>query len=315
LRRCLLSIPTEVRQVVYVDSGSTDDSVEFARSRGADVVDLDMSIPFTAARARNAGWRRLLELTPGLEFVQFVDGDCRLAAGWITAGLAEITSDKGVAAVFGHRREEHPETSVYNLVCDIEWRWDLPLGDVTSFGGDALISVQALTSAGGYDDTLIAGEEPELCFRMRQQGWRIRHIDHPMTLHDAALTRFGQWWQRARRSGHAYAELGAMHGQTPEQYMVRQVRSIAAWTLGVPALSFGLALPTLGLSLGLLGGYGVLFDRIRRSQVDKGVEPRDATLYAFYCVLGKFPQMVGITNYWLNRASGRRSKIIEYKKA
>lgn len=60
LRQCLRSLlPTVV--AVYVDSGSTDGSAKWARDNGAEVVDLDASVPFTAARVRNAGFQRLPE--------------------------------------------------------------------------------------------------------------------------------------------------------------------------------------------------------------------------------------------------------------
>ena len=63
-----------VGRVVYVDSGSTDNSLQAARVHGAQVVALDMSRPFTAARARNAGTAALDDPAPA--FVQFLDGDC-----------------------------------------------------------------------------------------------------------------------------------------------------------------------------------------------------------------------------------------------
>ena len=55
LKISLLSAIGENRTVVYVDSGSTDDSVQLAHSLGAKVIELDMSNQFSAARARNTG--------------------------------------------------------------------------------------------------------------------------------------------------------------------------------------------------------------------------------------------------------------------
>ena len=105
LQRCLRSIPKGVVRVVYVDSGSTDDSVGFAHGIGAEVVALDMSIPFTAARSRNAGFARLNQLHPQLELVQFVDGDCSLAEGWLATAIAALDARPEVVAVAGRRRE------------------------------------------------------------------------------------------------------------------------------------------------------------------------------------------------------------------
>ena len=63
LIRCLTSLK-ENKQLVYVDSGSTDSSVIEARRRGAEVVELNMEIPFTAARARNEGFELVRKLYP-----------------------------------------------------------------------------------------------------------------------------------------------------------------------------------------------------------------------------------------------------------
>ena len=78
----------------------------------------------------------------------------------------------------------HPEASVYNRLCDFEW--DTPVGDAEACGGDFLARAAAFGSVGGFDERMIAGEEPELCYRLRRGGWRIHRADHAMTLHDAA---------------------------------------------------------------------------------------------------------------------------------
>src|SRR5690349_18516545 len=89
LRLCLESLirSATVRGDVYVDSGSTDGSVALAQSLGVDVVHLDLTEKFTAARARNAGWRRLVQLYPDIRYVQFVDGDCEVVEGWLEKSL------------------------------------------------------------------------------------------------------------------------------------------------------------------------------------------------------------------------------------
>lgn len=210
LERCLDSVRRTDAAIVYVDSGSTDGSPSMARGKGADVVDLDLSRPFTAARARNEGFRRLVASRPDIEFVQFVDGDCEVVSGWLEAARTFLVAHETYAVVCGRRRERFPDRSVYNRMCDEEW--DTPVGDAQACGGDAMMRVVALAAVNGYRDGLIAGEEPELCVRLRQSGWRIHRLDQEMTLHDAAMTRFSQWWRRTLRSGHAYAEGAWIHG-------------------------------------------------------------------------------------------------------
>ena len=289
--------------IVYVDSGSTDGSIEAARSAGADVVELDLARPFTAARARNAGLERLAEIDPGGTFVQFLDGDCELQEGWIEAARSALLSAPDLAVVCGRRRERFPEASLWNRMIDDEW--DTSIGDAKSCGGDAMMRRAVLADLGGYRDSLIAGEEPELCFRMRQKGWRIRRIDAEMTAHDAALTRFSQWWQRSRRAGHAFAEAAALHGASPERFRRRETVRAALWGIGLPlfillcVLIFG----PLALLLALIWPLQVL--RLK----SKGRDWPSAV----FLTLGKFPEAQGVLGYWWGRVTGRQRRLIEYK--
>jgi glycosyltransferase involved in cell wall biosynthesis len=313
LRQCLDSVVGKVERIVYVDSGSTDGSVELARKLGVDVVELDLSIPFTAARARNSGVAHLLQASPQTEFVQFVDGDCEVAPGWLDYALAQLDANPNVAIVCGRRRERFPEQSLYNQLCDIEW--DTPIGEAKACGGDSMMRVAAFQQAGGFNSTLIAGEEPELCVRIRQNGWKILRLDAEMTRHDAQMRRFGQWWKRMLRGGHAFAEGAWLHGQTPERHWVKESRSIWIWGLLVPLLALGMAWFTKGLSLLLLGGYPLMAYRISRYMQQQGLPAKDARLYGLFCMLAKFPQLQGQLQFHLNRLLGRRNVLVEYKKA
>lgn len=297
---CLASFPGWVRPLVYVDSGSTDGSVAAARAAGAEVVALDMGTPFTAARARNAGMERMQALG-GAEFVQFVDGDCRLQPGWIEDAAAFLAARPEVAVVCGRRREVHPEASVFNRLCDAEW--DTPVGEARACGGDALMRVAALTEVGGYDPGLIAGEEPELCVRLRQAGWTVWRIDREMTLHDAAMTRIGQWWKRTRRGGHAFAEGAAMHGAPPERHWVGETRRALLWGAVLPLVAL-LGLVVTPWAALILLAYPLQVLRLSRKL---GWER------SFYLVLGKFPEAQGALEFYLNRLRKRRAGLIEYK--
>ena len=312
LRRCLNSVLQKADCVVYVDSGSTDGSVEMARSLGVKVVELDLSIPFTAARARNAGFRHLRQTRPEVEFVQFVDGDCEVVGGWLEKAREELRDRPEVGVVCGRRRERFPESTLYNKLCDIEW--NTPVGEADACGGDAMMRVKAFEEAGGFNDSIIAGEEPELCVRLRQSGWKILRLDAEMTLHDAQMTRPGQWWKRMLRAGHAYAEGAWLHGKSPQRHWVKESNSIWLWGLFVPVLALTLALPTRELSLLLFLGYPYLTYRIYRyySQ-QRGYSGRESALYALSCVLGKFPQLQGQIQFHFNRLLGRRRTLVEYK--
>jgi GT2 family glycosyltransferase len=306
LERCFRSIPANAAAVTYVDSASSDGSADFARSLGLSVVELDASVPLCAARARNAGIAHLRAVAQDLEFVLVIDADCELAPGFVDAALTEMSKSSTVAVVCGRRRERAPQSSIYNLLCDMEW--NMPVGDAKACGGDALIRLLPFVEVGGYDGTLIAGEEPEMCNRLRQRGFSIRVIDHDMTFHDAAITHFRQWWKRAVRAGHAYAE-----GYSRFGLWRREVASIAAYALVIPTAIAALAVPTRGVSLLGLVVYPWLYRRIRGHRLARGDGAGDAAAYAKYSVIGKFAQTVGIGKYLSARIFRKPTPIIEYK--
>jgi GT2 family glycosyltransferase len=314
LHQCLLSVLSERTKVVYVDSGSTDGSVALAKSLGVYVVELDLSIPFTAARARNAGFEYLLQIEPNIEFVQFVDGDCRVVEGWLTRAASELISQPQVVVVCGRRREEFPANSVYNRLCDIEW--DTPVGETKACGGDSMMRVSAFKNVGGFNPSLIAGEEPELCVRLRQAGGIILRIDADMTWHDAGMTHLSQWWKRSLRAGHAYAEGAWLHGRSPEKHWVKETYSILVWGLLLPLLAFSTAWFTFGTSLVLLlMAYIFLGDRIYKNALQRGFNPEDARVYSLFCVLGKLPQAQGQIKFYISRLFNKQSTLVEYKSA
>ena len=300
LRACLTAArATTAAAVVYVDSGSTDGSTDLARGLGVEVVDLDLARPFTAARARNEGFARLVECVPDVQFVQFLDGDCELRLDWCDRAVEELGAKPQAAVVCGRRRERFPDASVWNKLCDIEW--DTPVGRARSCGGDAMFRVAAFRQVGGYNDDIIAGEEPDLCFRLRAAGHEVWRVDAEMTLHDAAMTRAGQWWKRNVRAGHAYAEGHFRNGNTAERFGEKEVRSNRKW--GTAAL-LPLAWP-LHAVLALKVAH-VMHHR-------RGVPAVAALQYGLATTAGKLPQMLGQRKFDADRRAGRRAAIIEYK--
>ena len=140
---------------------------------------------------------------------------------------------------------------------------------------------------------------------MRQAGWRILRLDAEMTRHDAALTRFSQFWQRARRSGHTYAEGAAMYGHGPERYRVAETRRALLWGLALPlAALLGVVLVSPWALLLLLAWPAqALRMMLRGSRWEEAV----------FLTLGKLAEVQGIAGYWRGRLTGRRRGLIEYK--
>lgn len=306
LERCLASAAGRGLPCAYVDSGSTDGSVLAAKRAQAIVIELDTSLPFSAARARNAGFRALKAAAPTLDYVQFIDGDCELAAGWIEAARDFLNAHPDVAIVCGRRRERFPQHSIYNRVCDIEW--NTPVGEVQMCGGDFLARVAAFEAVGGFRDSLIAGEEPDLCLRLTQASWRIWRLDHEMTLHDAAISTFSQWWRRAIRSGHAFAEVSFLHRDRDFAWH-RNVTSALAWT-GIMIAPLAGALLVDGRAI--LGALVIPLQihRIARRQTLNG---RPDYGYGALILIGKVAETWGILKFYGRRLRREKSGLIEYK--
>jgi GT2 family glycosyltransferase len=308
LSKCLDSVSGLTNPVVYVDSGSTDGSVAMALAKGVAVVELDTSIPFTAARARNEGFKRLRESAPDLAYVQFVDGDCEVVAGWLKKGVAFLDTQREAAAACGRLREKYPAKSIYNMLCDIEW--DTLVGEAKFCGGIVMMRISAFENVQGFRADLIAGEEPEFCVRLRASGWRIWHLGEEMALHDAAMTRFGQWWKRTLRGGYAFAQGANLHGARPEVYGVRESCSAWFWGLGVPVAVFGVVWWWGVWALLLLLIYPL---QVFRLAARGGRSARENWLHAAFLVLGKFPEMLGQMKFLLTRYLRGQSRLIEHK--
>lgn len=305
LLRCLASISDEIvaANVVYVDSGSTDGSPAAVEKLGTFVVRLDEEQPFSAARARNEGFAALKARRPELRLVQFIDGDCELVHGWLAQALAFIAGRTDVAVVCGRRREIHPEMSLYNRLCDFEW--NTPVGEALACGGDSLVRAEAFEAVHGFRAQLVAHEEPELCMRLRARGWKIWRIDADMTLHDAAMTRFAQWWARTVRAGYGYAEVAKLHPGSHSQEIVRAV----LWGGAIP-----MVIVVGGLVYAPLAWVALIYPiQICRIALRKNPAKSDAWKYALFIMLAKFTEFQGIVAFQWRRLRGRSVALVDYK--
>ena len=318
LLRCLHSILAQLPQgsiVVYVDSGSTDQSCQAARELGVEVVELDMSIPFTASRARNAGFKRLQAKDPTVEYVQFIDGDSELVTGWIAAALAEFENNpQSVAAVCGWRKERYPERSIYNRITEIEGQMAGEIkGSVNSFEGSVVIRADTFVAAGGYNENVIAAEDDELSVRVRQVGGLIWRLDRQSIIHDADMYSIWQWWRRSKRTGYAYAQVSSLHGAPPERKFVKEIRRTWLWGAIIPVGAIVLAPVTYGVSLIALLRYLITPIRLFYYTKRYRLPPLSRWAWALSCTMGAFPGVLGAIKFYWDRWSHKRPEIIEYK--
>ena len=329
LARCLRSVLPAGVPVVYVDSGSVDGSVALARGLGVEVVELDPARPFAAGRARNEGFERLLARRPGLGYVMFVDGDCEVVPGWIDRARAELEGRPELAVVCGRRREVDPGRSVFNRLADLEW--DTPVGPALACGGDALMRAADFRAAGGFDSSAKAGEEPELCQRLRRAGRGIARIDAEMTRHDLGMTRFAQWWRRQLRVGYHGLDIERRFPPTPDpdgtvppSLFGASLRRARLWGIGWPCLVLGgmaaagwwggpvAALAVLALGCAVLAAQAArLAWGIRR----RVARPGDALAHGVLMVAEKWANLAGQAQYLRDRRRGGEGRLIEYKLA
>ena len=314
LKRCLESVAAMVRsdfeiETIYVDSGSTDASVALAQGLGATAIALNSARP-TAAMGRNAGWK----MARG-EIVLFLDGDTVLDPRFVIDSLAEFYDPKA-AVVWGHRREMFPKRSIYNRVLDLDWIY--APGDTAFCGGDALFRRDVLEATAGFDETVIAGEEPELCRRMIELGYRILHVDRPMTRHDLAMTQFGQYWRRATRAGHAFAEVSERFRRTENPFWLEEarrnrLRALALLGMGLVGVVASVVLLSAWPIMLMVGMILLLSLRSSWKARSKSSDTLALLLYGVHSQVQQVPIFMGQMQFWRNRRSGRRSGLVEYK--
>lgn len=313
LMACLTSLSSLGVVVVYVDSGSSDGSAHQAKPMCTQVHELDPARPFSAGRARNEGFAAVMHRQPQTQFVQFIDGDCTLLPGWINSAAQAMQADPTRAVVIGPLQERNPDASVYNRLCSLEWK--SPPGDLQNFGnlgGIMLVRAAVFSALKGFNESVIAGEDSEFGVRVGAAGSKITKIATAMATHDADIHRFGQWWTRAVRSGHAIGQRFNLNGSGAAQDCAKERRSVIAWGMGLPAVILLLAWPTRGLSLLLCVGYWVLAQRVARYRLAQGDSAADAWLYARFTTLGKIAEGIGLLKFQFNKLFDRY-KIIEYK--
>lgn len=311
LIRCLKSINGS-GPVVYVDSQSTDGSSEAAAALGADVVSLDMKQPFTAARARNSGFSRLQSLLPDAAYVQFIDGDCEVIAGWTETAVSFLDAHPELAAVCGRRMERFPDASIFNAMCHQEW--NTPAGSTAACGGDCIMRVSAFKSVEGFSESQIAHEEPELCGRLRKAGWQLWRLDTPMTLHDAAIFRLGQFYKRNRRAGFGIAQALSRSGWDIDPGGRVIVVRAMLWAVMLP---LAIAVASTVHPLLTVAGLAVYPLQVaRHTLTDRqgvGKDLYNRLKAAAAAMAGKFGEAHGVLEYAIKRYTHKSFSAITYK--
>ncbi len=189
--RCLESLarmdfPSDAFEVIVVDNGSTDRTVEVARAFS---VVLNMTI-LQKTNAHISALRNLAASVARGEIFAFVDADCVVPHDWLTQATA-LLAREGMGVVGAHYRI--PEQSAWVARA---WYGDMEIqkqGTVPYVpGGDLLIKRATFLSVGGFDESIQTNEDCDLCRRIRLRGLRVladpaiavTHLGTPQTLAD-----------------------------------------------------------------------------------------------------------------------------------
>jgi len=295
LTACLESMKTlhspAPEEIIYVDGGSKDKSVSIAKAiSGIKVIEGNFKNP-TPGKGRNAGWHAATG-----EWIQFFDGDTIAEKRWFLNAVKYIR--EGVAAIFGKRQEKNRNKNWFHFIADLEWLQ--PISDAKFFGGDVLIRRTVLEETGGYDDSLIGGEDPELSFRIRKKGWKIIGADTVMCYHDINMISLKQYLTRAVRSGYAYAEAGLKMLKYGEKEWFFKTAKISLKAILVIALiilgifsGFQLA-----LILAVATAFFPLLKTLKFKERFK-ITFKEALIYAVNCSIVMWPQFLGVLKYFL----------------
>lgn len=288
-------------EILYVDLESSDGSPARARDMGAAVV----SAPGSHGRAavgRNAGWR-----AARAPVVMFLGADTVLEPDFV-AGAVPLLRDPNVAIVWGHRRELHPEASLVHRILDLDGLH--PPGPAEHCGPDALMRRTALEQVEGFDERLGAGEDVELCGRLRALGYRIEHIDQPMTLYDLDVSGWVGYWRHAVLTGYRLAETAdRFRDRMPAGWLVaaRRNRLHGAGLVLAAGLALGSSLWVADLRpmLVLLALSLALVLRSAGQAVWKEPDPLTRFVYGIHVHLSQIPMLIGQLGYYRERIGGR----------
>ena len=164
-------------ELIFVDSASTDRTIQIAQRYPARIVRLKETDPLRPSVGRHVG----LHLARA-EWVLFLDGDSILNATWIDPAAEALESDPLLAAVAGDM--EHTLEAGQDQTSVQQHRYpDSDYNEARHLTGSALYRREALLRVGGYNPFLYAYEEAELGARLRKGGYRLRRLRLPMTRH------------------------------------------------------------------------------------------------------------------------------------
>jgi glycosyltransferase involved in cell wall biosynthesis len=285
-------------ELLYVDGGSNDSSIDIAREIGVDHL-LGGEKRRRAAENRNLG----LFAARG-RFVQFLDGDMVLSPDWPHAAVEFLESHEDFAAVCGNLNESSHGTLFKAL--QIDW---VPREDtIRHCGGAAMYIRETVQKAGGFPTDVAYGEEPLLCWRLRNNhGKKIYQLNRPMARHNLGFHGIRDYWRRNVRCGQTYAEIASRCWRTSDPLWRKECIRNALWALTTLAAIFLLIIGNMWIKGGIIIVAIFVVGRKFVQTKLKGYPLSVSILYAFHTYFSKLSIAWGECRWVMGRVFPRRS--------
>jgi glycosyltransferase involved in cell wall biosynthesis len=199
------------KEIILVDSASTDETVELAKRYPVTIFRLKFGQRLSPAIGRYVGYRQ----TQG-EFVLFLDGDMELLQGWLEPALNFMRTTPRVGLVMSTSVTNLHRTAAQQSAASLEDMSFTPPRESSrvpfAAGGAALYRHSVLEQVGSFNPYLYSEEEPELCLRIRGAGYSVSLFNQPIVLHyDDAPVALSDVLSRRRRNFHLGMGQGARY--------------------------------------------------------------------------------------------------------
>lgn len=199
--RCIASLlgqtfPRDRTQIIVVDNGSTDRTVEIVRR--FDGVLLVEEPVASSYRARNSG---LAHATGDL--IAFTDADCEPAPRWIEAGVAATEQDQTIGVAAGHVElvpvPDGPSSKTARL---FEQMFAFRQEDAARLGHSVTANWMSPRSVfeqiGKFDPDLKSGGDWQLSAKIAEAGLAVRYVPEMLVYHPTRST-IGELVAKRRR--------------------------------------------------------------------------------------------------------------------
>ncbi|MAW80282.1 MAG: hypothetical protein CMI63_08580 [Parvularcula sp.] len=300
------SVP-EGCSVVFAPLGPMNEAVAAARKAGAEIAEAGKG-PQTAGRAKNAGYRHLKKIMPGMRYVQFMDASSALDPDWFASAEKFMERRPEVAVIEGSTRRRNGDHVSFPTVAE-QRKYQTPGEIVAVAAPGAFMRTEAFEAAGGFRGDLLSCEDDDLCIRQRRRGAHIWRLETDMMIREP---RKMGWWKRAVLRGFDNAYAMSLHGGPPERHGVGETVRAVIWGFFIPfaiIVAAGLAAAAAAmlapltpapvaaaavLALGaLLYALKILASIIRRGPF------RIASWgEAFGAIFGRFAEAMGVFRFW-----------------